>query len=259
MESTSPVTLPMPRYHRWLPYFAVLQTDIRQTLRSWIFRLWLLVTVGAAVGYILYKLGIYREAGLIQKASILTTDLIRGIIYGSMAMIAMLTVSSIASERGTLADSVLCRGISRSQYYLAKWHARLIVILGTFSLISLGVFVSAITFINEELSWRGGLTAILLLTMLLASMVSMGVAISGMCHSSIMGISILLLILYGGSFALQLLPDSVPSPDRLLAMMPTLLRGQMDSNMITTVLTSSLVLSLATGFGGLIGFTRRDL
>ena len=48
MDATA--TLPMPatpslRFRRWLPYWAVLQTDLRQTLRSWVYRLWVVVSV----------------------------------------------------------------------------------------------------------------------------------------------------------------------------------------------------------------------
>jgi ABC-2 type transport system permease protein len=42
------------RFNRFLPYWAVLQTDLRQTLRSWVYRLWVLTTVVAAGGSILY-------------------------------------------------------------------------------------------------------------------------------------------------------------------------------------------------------------
>ena len=39
-------TTPTPvRFNRLLPYWAVLQTDLRQTARSWVYRLWVLVTV----------------------------------------------------------------------------------------------------------------------------------------------------------------------------------------------------------------------
>ena len=45
-------------------------------------------------------------------------------LYGT---IVVLTAGSISAERGTVADSVLSRGISRYQYFMGKWHARLLV------------------------------------------------------------------------------------------------------------------------------------
>src|SRR5207248_7533850 len=116
MEAQPPVVT--VRFNKFLPYVAVFQTDLRQTLRSWVYRLWVLAMFLAAFGYLLYRLGVHREAGIIQPATLVMSDLIRWIVMGSAAVIAALTVGSISSERGTLADSVLSRGISRYQYFI---------------------------------------------------------------------------------------------------------------------------------------------
>ena len=72
---------------RWLPYWAVFQSDTRQTVQSWVYRAWVLVSVLAAVGYLLYRVGVYREAGIVQQASTLISDLLRWCIYGSLTLI----------------------------------------------------------------------------------------------------------------------------------------------------------------------------
>src|SRR5919197_1259054 len=118
----APATIPLPRYVRWLPYWAVLQTDLRQTLRSWVWR-----------------------------ASVLIGDLLRWTALGSVTLVVMLTVGSITAERGTLADSVLSRGISRYQYFLGKWHARLAVVLGTYLVLSGAALVSSLFLLHEDL------------------------------------------------------------------------------------------------------------
>ena len=33
------------KIHRWLPYWAVFQADLRQTLRSWVYRVWVMLSV----------------------------------------------------------------------------------------------------------------------------------------------------------------------------------------------------------------------
>src|SRR5437660_713151 len=106
----SPVASPVTRVNRWLPYWAVFQVDLKQTLQSWIYRTWVLVCVMAGVGYLLYRIGAYRESGIIQPASAMISDLLRWTILGSIALIVVLTSGSISGERGTMADSVLSRG-----------------------------------------------------------------------------------------------------------------------------------------------------
>src|SRR5262245_18164581 len=122
---------PVP-VNRWLPYWAVFQADMHQTVRSWVYRIWMLVSVLAAVGYLLYRFGLAHEAGIVQPASVLMGDLLGWTLLGSVTLIVVLTASSISSERGTMADSVLSRGISRHQYFLGKWHSRLATVLATF-------------------------------------------------------------------------------------------------------------------------------
>src|SRR5262245_64214417 len=95
------------KINRWLPYWAVFQADIRQTLQSWVFRTWVLMSVLAAVGYLLYRVGVYREAGIRQDASQLVSDLLRWTVIGSVTLIIVLTVGGISAESGSMAASVV--------------------------------------------------------------------------------------------------------------------------------------------------------
>src|SRR5207249_6278350 len=162
-EMDTPAAPAPRRYIRWLPYWAVLQTDVRQTLRGWVWRTWVFATLAAAVGYLLYRLGVYREAGIVQRASLVVGDLLRWTLVGSTLLVVVLTVGGIASERGTLADSVLSRGISRYQYFLAKLHARLACVLLTFTLFTAGVLIASHFLVHEDLSLDGSLVALLAL------------------------------------------------------------------------------------------------
>ena len=158
MDAVTP-TKPVP-INRWLPYWAVFQADLHQTLRSWVYRVWVLVSCAAAVGYLLYRFGLAHEAGIEQPASRLIADLLRWTLLGSITLIVVLTAGSISSERGTMADSVLSRGISRHQYFLGKWHSRLAAVLGTFLSMSGVILVASLFLLHEDLSLRGCLVAL---------------------------------------------------------------------------------------------------
>lgn len=128
-------TLKAEQYRKWLPYWAVFQTDMQQTVHTWIYRLWLLASVLILAGFFTYRFGVYKETGIIQHGSLFFLQSLRWTILGSMTLVVVLTTGCISSERGTLADSVLSRGISRYQYFLGKWHARLVTVIGTFLLL----------------------------------------------------------------------------------------------------------------------------
>ncbi|MFL5342498.1 MAG: ABC transporter permease [Gemmataceae bacterium] len=248
-----------PKYRIWLPYWAVFQTDLRQTVRGWTYRLWVTAMTLTAFGYLLYRMGVHREAGLIQSASLVMSDLLRWVVLGSTALIAALTVGSISSERGTLADSVLSRGISRFQYYLAKWHSRLATVLGTFLLVGGVMLVASHFLLRENLTLSGSATALLLLGAFFTLVVSCGVTLSSMCNSTLLGMSLLWLFLYGGGFLLELLPKGLPTPDRVLRQMPDILQGDYDPTAVMQMLVAAGALSAVAGLAGMISFSRRDV
>src|SRR4051794_16808985 len=110
LEPKKPVEI-----RRWLPYWAVFQADVRQTMRSWVYRVWVIASFLAVSGYLVYRYAPLREAGIIQTASAYVSDLLRWTVLVSAALVVVLTAGCISSERGTMADSVLSRGISRYQ------------------------------------------------------------------------------------------------------------------------------------------------
>jgi hypothetical protein len=261
MDASPPVvTL---RFNRFLPYWAVLQTDVRQTLRSWVYRLWVIITALAAVGFLLYRVGLHREAGIVQSAATQCGDLFRMMVVGSLALVVVLAVSAISAEKGTVADSILSRGISRYQYFLAKWHARLVVVTLTFAALSLGMLLSGYFLFKADaetdMSLVGGLVAVVAVAAVLAVIVTWGVVIGAMSNGTVLGIAVFWLVLYGSGFLLSLLPEPWPSPDRELARLKFVLRGQFNDVLFGNLLLASLGLCAAASIVGLVGFNRRDV
>jgi ABC-2 type transport system permease protein len=244
---------------RWLPYWAVFQSDARQTLHSWVYRAWVLVSVLAAVGYLLYRVGVYREAGIVQQASTLISDLLRWCIFGSLTLIIILTAGSISAERGTMADSVLSRGISRYQYFLGKWHARLVTVLGTFLLMGLLALAGSYFLLHEDLSLSGSLVALLTVAALLGVVVSGGVTASAIFSSTLLGIAVLWILVYGAGFALSLLPIPFPSPYQALNSLPYVLRGEYNLYALGRLIGWSAGTSCVLALFGLAYFSRRDV
>jgi ABC-2 type transport system permease protein len=246
-------------FNRWLPYWAVFQADVRQTLRSWVYRFWVLLSVLATVGYLLYRFGIYHEVGIMQSASLHISQLLRWIVLGSAVIICVLTAGSISSERGTMADSVLSRGISRHQYFLGKWHARLTTVLGTFLTLGFLTLISALLLLHEDLSWDGSLVALATVAALLGAVITCGVTVSAIANSTVLGIAVRWAVLCGGGFLLSFLPASYPSPDRTLQRLPHILQGHYDFNALAQFVGYSILASCVTALVGMTYFSRRDV
>ena len=251
------------RFNKFLPYWAVLQTDLRQTLRSWVYRLWVFMTVVAAAGFLLYRVGLHREAGLFQSAATQCGDLFRILVVGSLALVVVLAVSAVGSERGTVADSVLSRGISRHQYFLAKWHSRLVVVVATFAASAVAVLAASYFLFRSDaesdLSLAGGLAAVVAVAAVLAVIVSWGVTIGAMTNGTVLGITVFWLVLYGTGFLLTLLPEPYPSPEREFARLKFVLMGQFNGGQVTNLVVGSAVMSAVAAAVGVVGFARRDV
>jgi ABC-type transport system involved in multi-copper enzyme maturation permease subunit len=247
------------KINRWLPYWAVFQADVQQTVRSWVYRTWVLVSVLAALGYLLYHVGVYREAGIIQPASDLISDLLRWTVLGSVTLIIVLTAGTISGERGTMADSVLSRGISRYQYFLGKWHARLATVLGTYFAMGIVALAGSHFLLHEDLSLLGSLVALLTVAALLAAVITCGVTVSAIFNSTVLGIAVLWIGLYGAGFAMWALRAHFPSPDRALNSLPYVLRGYYDLMALGRLMGWSALLSVGVAVLGLVYFARRDV
>ena len=179
---------------------------------------------------------------------------------------SLIAVSSIGAERGTLADSVLSRGISRYQYFLAKWHARLGVTVGTFVLLAAGVlatyavvFTGALTGGGTNLTFLGGVLGVLVLAAGLAVVVSWGVTIGALANGTVTGITLFWVVLFGGLLVLSQLPDTYPTPERMLGELKRVLSGTADGSAVSEFVLGSVALSAAAGVIGLVGFSRRDV
>jgi ABC-2 type transport system permease protein len=253
------------RFNRLLPYWAVFQTDIGQTFRSWVYRLWLIMLGLAAVGYVLYQLGA-AKGGEYQSVAIQSGDFLRGLAVGSLSLISLIAVSSISSERGTIADSILSRGISRYQYFLAKWHARLFIVLATFVGISALVLISytvlftaATTGAETNLTFWGGIYGIALLAAALGVVVSWGVAVGAISNGTVIGITVFWMIIFGGMVALSRLPSNYPNLRWLVDGLQNVLRGGMDTSEVFKFVAASIVLASIGAGVGLLVFARRDV
>lgn len=255
----TPATIPAVKIKRWLPYWAVLQVDLRQTLGNWVYRGWVLASILAVVGCLLYKFGVIREAGMLQSASELTSNLLRWTVIASATLIVVLTAGAISGERGTMADSVLSRGISRYQYFLGKWHARLAIVVGTFLSLGLLTLVGSLFFLHEDLKWDGSLLAIATVAVLLIPVVTCSVTFSAIFSNTVLGIAVSWVVLYGTAITLMFLRPTQLTPDRFLEYLPFILRGQYDLASLTRLMGWSILVSCGTALLGLAYFARRDV
>jgi hypothetical protein len=251
---------PKLRINRFLPYWAVFQSDLKSTFNSWIYRVWVLLTIAVAVGYLLYRFGAARVSGMIQSAPETVGDLMQWVVYGTVTLIIALTAGAICSERGTMADSVLSRGISRYQYFLGKWHARLTLVLLTYFLQSTIALVCAYYMLHSDtMSLRGSLAALLVVASMLVFIVTFGVSVSAVSSNTLVSIAVVWITIYGSGFIMSQLPGIAPPLERALQNLPNVLKGWYDWEILSRLILTTLGVSAAIAIIGMFCFSRRDV
>jgi ABC-2 type transport system permease protein len=254
MDAAKPV-----RYYRLLPYFAVLQTDLRQTPGNWVWRTWVFASLAAAAFYLTHRFAIYREVKIVETVDKVIANLLHWTALGTVTLVVAFTSGAIATERGSLADSVLCRGISRYQYFLAKLHARLFAVLGTFLVLTAGV-IGVAAFVFPGLVTPTGCAAVLgAMAAILTAVVCCGVTTSALCGSTVLSVSLLWVGLYSLGFVLTFLPEGYLTPDRLIEALPKMLRGLYDRTEYWRLLSGTLATAAGATTVGMVGFARSDV
>jgi ABC-type transport system involved in multi-copper enzyme maturation permease subunit len=112
---------------RFLPFLAILRYDLRTLFSSWLVRLWLAASV------LLTLLLVATWWPHLKTAELITSLLIPYLVGPWFLVVVVLGADPVSAARSeALTDGILSRPITRFEYLLASWTARLAVVLGAY-------------------------------------------------------------------------------------------------------------------------------
>jgi hypothetical protein len=232
----------------------------RQTWRSWAFRVGLLLLATLAIGYVLHRAAIYHQAGIMQAATTLLTELFQACLVLGPTLMLILSASTIAAERGTLADSVLSRGISRYAYFLGKWQGRISALLMGLALLGIVVEFLAWTLLrHDDLSVLGSLWALALLVSVMAAVASVGILFSAVCLNTALALLLAWVVVHSAAALLWLSGLTAIHPQALWTWFPLLVRGHYDTWALLRAIGWAWLVAGVSALLGLVHFSRCDL
>lgn len=266
MASSASTVMPPSR---WLPLWSILEMDLKQTVKGWLYRLSLLLVLIISVGVLLNRAAVHREAGVVQYASVHVGDFLHYTVIFGAALSALFTANVIAGERGNLLDNTLCRGVGRWHFYVGKLAARSIAVLGGFLAVGMVFMVAAVFILKSDLDFDHCLVALALVGSILWLMVSATMAVSASVNNTMLSLGLVLFVLYGLMALLWLVPMGNFTLTRFLNTLPMIIRST-DANAQpgTYVLPMLPYLKLAgyialAGLGcaslGMFHFMRKDV
>lgn len=112
---------------RLMPSLAVLQHDLGSLASNWLVRLWFVFSV------MLTFVVVSGSWGQAEDGPLIAMTLIPYLFMPWFLVVIMLGVGPVAGSRAeSLADGILSRPVTRYEYLLASWAARVAVVLGVF-------------------------------------------------------------------------------------------------------------------------------
>lgn len=201
---------------------AVLRADLTSLSKSLLVRIWLLLLV---ISFIMMPVAMLASsrANPMPASSALTAYLSMFLTIWSTVII-VLSAGSVSSEADIVADGILSRACTRTQYIFAKIFARIFLIGGVY-LIGSGAAAYAVwRYGLNDVTWMTMLTGIAIVGMALLMLISIGVTFSVIFNNTIISIIGLLLLWYVAGTIFAFAGAEYMSPTGLTRNLPQILR-----------------------------------
>ncbi len=208
---------------RMMPYLAILRHDLGTLWSSRLVRLWLAATALLTFFLVAANWTQFQDAPLI--ASVLFPYL----VFPWFFVVVVLGVSPVSGSRSeALADGILSRPVSRWEYLLATWSARVAVVLGAY----LVVVVPAIVVVtladrpvrDDSVSVYGIISVLFAVGLVLTFLVSLGFLVGTLLRKPLLAVVVLIFVWYPIGLILSIFSLEQFSPVSLSRAVSTQLR-----------------------------------
>ena len=200
------------------PFWAIVRADLRGLFRSRITYGWLLAAVFIQV---IRTLG---SRGSVAVSAVVPSGL-GDFVYVWALVIIGLSASSVSSEAGELAASVMSKSVTRLDAVRAKLASRLAFALAAFLLVAAVLVGLGLRLEAGGYDPLGLAAAVLLMALALVTLTTLGVGLSVAVSNSVVSIVALLVLWYAMTVLFPVVGLGVLSPGSLQGMLPGLVKG----------------------------------
>ncbi len=207
---------------RLMPTLAILQHDLGSLASNWLVRLWFVLS--AMLTFVVVS----GNWGPVQDGPLIAMTLVPYLFMPWFLVVIMLGLGPVAGSRAeSLADGILSRPVTRYEYLLASWSARVIAVLGVF----LAVVVPAILLIvladrpesADPVTSYGILAALFVVCLVLTLQVSLAFLLGTVLRRQMVAVALLAIAWLVSAAVLGTFKLEELSPISLSQAMPTLL------------------------------------
>jgi ABC-type transport system involved in multi-copper enzyme maturation permease subunit len=212
-----------PRGARLMPFLAILEHDLRALWASWLVRLWLVATA------LLTLMLAGSNWAQYQDATLIAVLLFPYLVFPWFFVVVVLGVTPVSGARAeVLADGILSRPISRYEYLLAAWSARVLLVWSVFLAVTVPVIALVILarrpVAEDTVTIFGIISALAVVGLVLTFLVSLGFLMGTLLRKPLLAAVVLVFLWYPAGFLLNAFSLEEFSPISLNRAMCTQLR-----------------------------------
>ena len=235
----------------FMPYLAILRHDLRTLCASRLVRLWL----GAAALLTLFLTASNWDKFL--DGTLIASLLFPFLVFPWFFVVVVLGVIPVSGAQAeTLADGILSRPVSRLEYLLATWSARVVLVLGVFLVVMIPMIVMIMLAKRPEVpedtvTVYGIITSLAIVGLVLTFLVSLGFLTGTLLRKPLLAVVVLIFLWYPIGLILSIFSLEEFSPISLNRAISTQLRkslSQSDDKEIANPDDAHVVTDLMSSF-----------
>lgn len=206
-----------------MPAAAILRHELKSLMAGWLVRLWFL----AAVLMTLFILA--SNWSRFQTAPLIASLLVPYLVFPWFLAVMVLGISPVTGSRlDSLADGILCRPITRYEYLLAAWAARVVVVLAVLLVVVVPSVLLAIfaerDVAADKITIYGVVASLTVVSLVLTFLVSLGFLLGTLLRRQLLAAVVLVFLWVPINLGLDAFALEQFSPMALNRAIPTLLR-----------------------------------
>ncbi len=202
-------------------FLAILRYDLSQLGRSWLVRIWIALLSAPAL-FLVVVAANEEELASETLAAYLAA------VYAPLSGIAIsiLAVGAVSGESGMIADSILSKSVTRTEYISAKIVARVGTALGIYVAVMLPFVYLVIRYAVPDTSTGGVAVGLAMVAVLLTFLASLGITLSTLLQNVLMAVLLLLVGVVASGAVLQFFGLTWMSTTAIFYELPRTFRGE---------------------------------
>lgn len=206
-----------------MPTLAITGHELRGLAKSWLVRLWL---IAAALATFFTTAGNWTT---MESALLIASLQIPFLVFPWFLVVIMLGISPVTGVRlDALADGILSRPVTRHEFLLAAWLARVVVVLAVYLCVSVPAMVLIVNARRpvpaDAVSTYGVLVTLGVVSLVLTLLVSLAFCAGTLLRQPLLAAVVLMLIWFPLSLVLHTFSLEEFSPISLNQALPTVLK-----------------------------------